>query len=209
MKKWGYILLAVLVLMFYTRNLKLSTNKSTSIDVLVNKSNKLNKDYEPSDLIKLPLKYSNENKFLRKEAAINFYKLCDEAKKLGYEIIIVSAYRSYKYQKDLYNEYKKNYDKDYLDSCCSKPGYSEHQTGLAIDVSKFGDTYENFINTLEFKWMQRNSYKYGFILRYPKGKEKITGFKYEPWHFRYVGTKVAKIIYENNLTLEEYHKKYK
>ena len=88
--------------------------------------------------------------------------------------------------------------------CSAKPGHSEHQTGLSIDVEGSNLDYDLFAESKEFNWMKNNAHKYGFILRYPKGKEHITGFKYEPWHYRYVGKDVASYIYKNNITLEEY-----
>ena len=89
--------------------------------------------------------------------------------------------------------------------CSARKGHSEHQTGLAVDVSDIFGEYDDFANTKEFEWMMDNAYKYGFILRYPKYKTDITGFKYEPWHYRYIGIDMAKYLYNNNLTLEEYY----
>ena len=86
----------------------------------------------------------------------------------------------------------------------ARAGHSEHQTGLAVDVSNSSLDYDNFESTKEFYWMKNNAHKFGFILRYPKASFHITGFKYEPWHYRYVGIKIATYIYKNNLTLEEY-----
>ena len=127
-----------------------------------------------------------------------------DAKEVGLNIIAVSTYRSYFYQQELYNNYVKTMGEKKALLASAKPGHSEHQTGLALDVMGSNGDYNKFENTPEFKWMRHNAYKYGFILRYPKGKEHITGFKYEPWHYRYVGKKIAKEIYENNITLEEY-----
>ena len=187
---------------FY-KNIKLVTNPN-KIDVLVNKNNILEKYYHPYDLKKINEKYSNKNKYLRKEACKQFEKMAKDALKQGYYIKAISTYRSYFYQKELYNHYIKTMGKKKALIASAKPGHSEHQTGLAVDISgSFGD-YNNFDKTPEFKWVKNNSYKYGFILRFPKGKEKTTGFKYEPWHYRYVGIKKAKYIYLNNLTLEEY-----
>jgi D-alanyl-D-alanine carboxypeptidase len=205
-----------MILFFYTRNINLFGNnfyknikdieKPKKIDVLVNKNNRLDKFYRPNDLIKLNINYSNKDKYLRKEAAKNFEKLSKEAKKEGYSIIAVSTYRSYFYQKELYEYYVKTLGKEKALKASAKPGHSEHQTGLAVDVMGSNGDYNLFESSEEFKWMIDNSYKYGFILRYPKGKENITGFKYEPWHYRYVGIKLATYLYENNLTLEEYEK---
>jgi len=158
----------------------------------------------PSDLVILNIKYSNANKELRKEAAASFELLSADALLLGYRIVAVSAFRDYDYQKKLYNYYVKEKGRSYADSCSARPGHSEHQTGLAVDVEGSNHDYNNFEDTNEFYWMKNNAHRYGFILRYPEGKEKITGFKYEPWHYRFVGVDVATYIFENNLTLEEY-----
>ncbi len=175
--------------------------------VLVNKTRRLPKDYVPNDLEKIDPKYANEDKYLRKVAKEAFEKLSEHAKKEGYQIIAVSAYRDFDYQKELFHSYVEAKGIQYASLCCAEAGHSEHQTGLALDVMGSNMDYDDFESSIEFPWMQKNAYRYGFILRYPKGKEKITGFKYEPWHYRYVGEKIAKEIYEQNLTLEEYLKK--
>ena len=180
--------------MFY-KNIKTIENPNELL-VLVNKNNKLDKNYVPNDLEEINVKYSNEGKFLRKDAKEAFETLSSDASKLGYKVIAVSAYRNY--------EYQEKYGIEYALSCSAKPGHSEHQTGLAVDVMGSNNSYDDFEFSDEFEWMRDNAYKYGFILRYPKGKENITGFKYEPWHYRYVGKEVAKIIYEKNIVLEEY-----
>ena len=210
-----YLFLAFLIVLFYTKNLNIFGNRfykniknidnPDDINVLVNKNNKLSQSYIPGDLIMLNRKYANEYKYMREIAAINFEKLSEDAYKLGYKIVAVSTYRSYSYQEELFNTYVKNKGKEYALKCSAKAGHSEHQTGLAVDVMGSNNDYDNFENSIEFEWMKNNAYKYGFILRYPKDKTKITGFKYEPWHYRYVGD-IAPYLYENNLTLEEYKK---
>ena len=172
--------------------------------VLVNKNNRLKSNYIPNDLVKLDINYSNKDKYLKKNAAYSFYKLSKDAKKLGFRIIIVSGYRSYEYQDKLFSYYVLEKGLDYALMCSAKPGHSEHQTGLAIDVEGSNYDYNLFEKSKDFNWMKNNAHKYGFILRYPKGKEYITGFKYEPWHYRYVGNEVAKYIYEHKITFEEY-----
>ena len=203
MKKYILIIIYTLFLTGCTKKIS-EIKKPNNLLVLVNKYNKLTNDFIPSNLIKLDINYSHNNKYLKKEAALSFYQLSKEAKKLGYNITIVSGYRSYEYQDKLFSDYVINKGLDYALMCSAKPGHSEHQTGLAIDVEGSNKDYNSFENSKEFNWMKTNAHKYGFILRYPKGKEQITGFKYEPWHYRYVGKKVANFIYTNNLTLEEY-----
>lgn len=209
-----YTVLTLLILIFYTKDINLFGNNYykniktiTEPDiylVLVNKEYKLPENYVPSKLELISNEFANENKYLREEARIAFETLSKNAKELGYRIIAVSTYRDYEYQNKLYNMYVEEKGLDYADKCSARPGHSEHQTGLAVDVEGSNHDYDEFENSKEFIWMKENAYKYGFILRYPKGKEKITGFKYEPWHYRYVGTKDAKYIYKHNLTLEEY-----
>ena len=189
---------------FYT-NIKIINNPD-SLDVLVNKNNKLPENYVPDNLEILDTKYSYENKLLRKEAKQMFEKLSSDASNIGYKIIATSTYRSYEYQSNLYNYYVKEKGLEYADLCSARPGHSEHQTGLAVDVEGSNNSYDDFEKSIEFNWMKKNAHKYGFILRYPKGKEHITGFKYEPWHYRYVGIEIATIIYNKNITFEEYIK---
>lgn len=213
-KKCVYIVLALLILVFYTKDIDFFYKKikdiknPDSLMVLVNKLNRLQSNYVPHDLEQISLNYATNNKFLRKEAKENFEKLSSDAKKLGYSIIAVSAYRDYDYQENLFNNYVKEKGENYALKCSAKAGHSEHQTGLSVDVMGSNNDYDEFEKSKEFDWMKNNSYKYGFILRYPKGKEYITGFKYEPWHYRYVGKDVASIIYTEGITLEEYYKKY-
>ncbi|MBP3460870.1 MAG: M15 family metallopeptidase [Bacilli bacterium] len=211
MKKYILIIIFILFIIgcdndFY-KNIKDIKNPNDTL-VLVNKNNKLKNDFIPDNLVKLDLNYSHAEKYLKEEAALEFYKLSEEAKKLNYRIVAVSGYRSYTYQEKLFEYYVETKGMNYTLMCSAKPGHSEHQTGLAIDVEGSNLDYNLFEKSKEFEWMKKNAHKYGFILRYPKGKENITGFKYEPWHYRYVGKEVATIIYNNKLTFEEYHKKF-
>lgn len=191
--------------MFY-KNVK-KIKKPNIITVLVNKNNKLNENYTPKDLVKVDKFFSTKECFLRKKVKRKFEKLCRYALKKGFSIKAVSCFRSYDYQKKIYNEYLKETGKEYTDNCSARPGFSEHQTGLAIDIQGSTGTYDDFDKTKEFTWMIDNCYKYGFILRYPVGKENITGFKYEPWHYRYIGKSKAKKIYKKRITLEEFLKR--
>ena len=138
-----------------------------------------------------------------------FNKMKSDAKEEGIILNIRSGYRSYETQETLYNNYiaKDGFEK--ASRYSAKPGHSEHQTGLAIDittedtVTSIGDWFND---TKQAEWLYNNAYKYGFILRYPKGKEHITGYKYESWHYRYIGTEHSKNFAMNDLTLEEYLK---
>lgn len=173
-------------------------------DILINKDNSF-ENYQ-LDLVKLNNLYCNKEMYLDKEASLSFENMCNAAYKLNKNIKGVSGYRDYEYQKKLFEYYSDTYGLDYALKCSAKPGHSEHQSGLAIDIMGSNMDYNKFEDSEEFDWVSSNCYKYGFILRYPKGKEEITGFKYEPWHYRYVGIDAATYIYQNNLTLEEYKK---
>ena len=200
------IVCILFLILFENSNFYKNINIIKKIDdyeYIVNKNNKLESDYIPPDLEDIELRLACLNKFLRKEAQINFERMAKDAKDKGYNIVAVSAYRSYNYQEKLYNNYVVDKGFYYADIASARPGHSEHQTGLAVDVADLSLDYDNFDKTKEFKWMINNSYKYGFILRYPKAKFHITGFKYEPWHYRYVGIKLASYLYKNNLLLEE------
>lgn len=182
-------------------------NISDDILILVNKYNYLSSDYEPNDLEVVDTNYSYWGS-LRSEAALAFSEMVTVASQEGLKIINTSPYRSWELQNALYNNYVNSDGVKAADRYSARPGYSEHQTGLAVDVLTPTSNLDTFKNTKEFIWMQENSYKYGFILRYKAGMEYITGYMYEPWHYRYVGIEAAKTIYEEDLTFEEYYYYY-
>lgn len=189
---------------FYSENY--DSNLEDESLILVNKYYHLKENYEPNDLITLPSNYNKGlNSSMRKEAADAFMEMADAALLDNITIKNASAYRSYTYQKDLYDKYVKKDGKEKADIYSARPGYSEHQTGLCTDINIVDSSFDN---TKESKWLKENAYKYGFILRFPKEKEDITGYKYESWHYRYVGKKAAKIIHDDDLTLEEYYAFY-
>ena len=173
--------------------------KDKGILTLINKYNYVTKDYIPNDLIE-----TNGLK-INKEAYDNFLKMKEDINKDNLNIRIISAYRTYEYQENLYNNYLKKDKQELVDSYSARPGYSEHHTALAIDIDNNNLDFNKFHLTKEFTWMQENAYKYGFILRYPKDKENITGYSYEPWHYRYVGKDIAEYIKKHNSTYEEYY----
>lgn len=181
--------------------------------ILVNKENLLASDYEPEELIeiheptgsKLDKTYVNR---LNIDAYNAFKKMQTAALKEKFEIFIDSSYRTYQYQEKIFNNCILQKGLEHAQKFVAVPGGSEHQTGLAIDIifRRNNEMIENQTeNDPEIQWMFTNAYKYGFILRYPKGKEKITGFNFEPWHFRYVGKELAKKLYISDITLEEYY----
>lgn len=173
--------------------------------ILVNKYIYMDDNYIPDHLEDLDLSYSRSGMKLVNTAKIALEKMVNAAKKDGYNIRVMSSYRSYNYQVNLYNKYVENDGKDAADTYSARPGYSEHQTGLCIDIDDGVINYTNFENSKSFNWMQENAHKYGFILRYPKDKTEITGYTYESWHYRYVGEKIASYIKKHNITLDEYY----
>ncbi|WP_040204257.1 M15 family metallopeptidase [Neobacillus jeddahensis] len=197
-----------------------STQQDTSIQVisdpevipvLVNKKNKLPESYNPSDLVFPDIPFTFKEKLpkreMRTEAADAIEKLFAGANQDGVSLLGVSAYRSHETQTALFNHYVSMDGYDSALTYSALPGTSEHETGLAIDVTGGNGkcaAEECFEGTLEAEWLQNHAAEYGFIIRYPKGKESITGYKYEPWHLRYVGEAIAKEIMNRGITLEEY-----
>ncbi|EPY2272088.1 M15 family metallopeptidase [Clostridium sporogenes] len=178
--------------------------------LLVNRQNRLYETYLPKDLIVPNIRFiSNgdpEVRKIRKVAGEALEKLFNAAETENIVLLGVSGYRNYSYQVNVYNNSVYRNGKQHADKYVAQPGTSEHQTGLAIDIvsNEYTNLDEIFVNTRAYKWLKENCYKYGFIIRYPKGKEDITGYKFEPWHIRYVGIDVATEIMNRNITLEEY-----
>ncbi|QIB70391.1 M15 family metallopeptidase [Aminipila butyrica] len=195
------------------RRAALKKDLEQGLFLLVNKENSVSRDYKPEDLT--AVKYfapdrPEQGRYLRAKAADAFHELSEAAAAEGYEIIVTTAYRSYGFQETLYSNYVKTHGQAEADTFSAQPGKSEHQTGLAADVSSPSVQYQltrDYIDTPEGKWLNDNAYKFGFIIRFPKGKEDITGYVYEPWHIRYVGKTAAKEIFDEGLTLEEYVEK--
>lgn len=199
------ILITILIIFSINKNKENNINIKKVNDykyILVNKKNKLSRDFKPNNLVKVN-KCSLDNFYLEEETANAYEKMCLDSINKGLNISITSAYRSYNEQEKLYNSYLKLYGKNYVDKYVALPGHSEHQTGLAIDLESL--EYDIFKNSKEYLWIKENAYKYGFIIRYQKGKEKITGYGAEEWHIRYVGKNAAEYIYKNNITFEEYY----
>lgn len=173
---------------------------------IVNKDHKLSSSYKP------PLKtIPRTSKQMTPEAVAAFEKMRKAAKKDGISLTAVSGYRSYARQKALFAYYSRKLGATQAARVSARPGTSEHQTGLAMDVGASNGRCvisKCFANTREGKWVAKNSHKYGFIMRYPKGTEKITGYDFEPWHFRYVGSAIAKDMKSKKVkTLEQYYTK--
>ncbi|MET3697338.1 D-alanyl-D-alanine carboxypeptidase [Bacillus oleivorans] len=184
----------------------------TAITVMVNKSFKLPDSYRPADLARpsVAFVFGNqqlEKALLREEAARALENMFAQAKKEEITLLAASGFRSFETQTVLFENEVKQVGYEKASMAVAYPGTSEHQTGLAMDITAASVNYiltEEFGEKPEGKWLANNAHKFGFILRYPLGKESITGYQYEPWHFRYVGTEMATEIFENKLTLEEY-----
>jgi D-alanyl-D-alanine carboxypeptidase len=189
-----------------------SLTDPTSIWVITNKQHALQpKDYIPNDLVvpKVPLRVpGNESMQLRQEAATALETMFQAAAKDSVQLMLSSGYRSYNYQVNLYNGYVAAQGQAVADTQSARPGYSEHQTGLAADVeptSKHCEVEPCFGSTPEGQWVAANAYKYGFIVRYQTGYEDITGYEPEPWHIRYVGTPLATELHRTSTaTLEQF-----
>jgi len=179
--------------------------------ILVNRINSLPPDYVPGDLMRPGVFFDTsgdlERHYLRKPAALALEDLFVHAARNGLYLAAVSGYRSFSRQKEIYENNLKTKGFEHTNMYSAKPGQSEHQTGLAMDISTrliHYDLVEAFADTVEGKWVEKNCHHFGFILRYPKNKTKITGYAYEPWHLRYVGYRAAVKIRDMHLTLEEY-----
>ena len=178
--------------------------------VLVNKYNQLPNDYIPENLVNINIKCAiNHHMFTIKEVKEAFEEMCMDLKSIGLNIKVLSAYRNYDSQMKLYTRYVERDGEEAANTYSAKPGHSEHQTGLALDVKNNTLSFTEFDKTLEYTWLKSNAHQYGFIIRYPKNKEHITGYKYEPWHLRYVGIETATEMLEQDLTFDEYYSKKK
>ncbi len=186
-------------------------NDPSSLWVVASKDHPLSRqDYRPDDLVFLKddsrTDKSQDERSLREIAVSDYHAMMDEAKKLGYDLMIGSGFRSYNLQKLYYTNYVAKSGEAAANKYSAKPGSSEHQTGLAADVApRSMECYISvcFGDMAAGKWIAENSYKYGFIVRYPADKTEITKYQYEPWHLRYVGIPLATALHQSNLTLDE------
>ncbi|MBH0228682.1 D-alanyl-D-alanine carboxypeptidase family protein [Halobacillus yeomjeoni] len=182
-----------------------------SIQVVVNKQRKLPEGYMPPNLVipDVPFYFSEDlpKKKMRSEAAQALEKMFAAAEKDGVELVAASGYRSYDRQKTIYQGYVNQYGEEKANTFSAKPGTSEHQTGLAMDITSAQLAFkldQSFRQTDEGTWLAEHAHEFGFIIRYPKGKDEITGYTYEPWHLRYVGEEISTDIHKQELTLEEF-----
>lgn len=178
---------------------------------VINKHAALPGDYEPHDLVvpnvRFPFPEDSPKKQLRTPAARALEQLFDAAEEAGHILFAQSGYRSYDTQVSLFERYAEEHGEEAANLFSARPGESEHQSGLAMDITSEAVGYQltvDFGDTPEGKWIADNAHLFGFIIRYPEGKEAITQYQYEPWHLRYVGVRAATEMKEKDWTLEEY-----
>ena len=171
--------------------------------ILVNKYYQLAQDYVPEDLVYIDPAVGRGR--IREKVYEAYLKLLEDAEALGYDLYIVSSFRSYDYQDGLYNKYLATDPREVVDTYSARPGHSEHQTGMALDVTVPGYSLDDFGKTDAAKWLNENCCHYGFIIRYPADKTNITGYIEEPWHIRYLGIETAEDVYAHHMTYDEYY----
>ncbi len=194
-----------------TKERSIYIDDPSAVTAVVNKNRMLESTYVPNDLVGITVTStkSGSNNMIRSAVLPNLEAMFAAAEGDSIKLTVTSAYRSYSTQTSLFNGYINSHGLDAALKFSAPPGASEHQTGLSLDIGEVNGTYDNF--STDFgkgkagKWLANNAHLYGFVLRYPNGKESVTTYQYEPWHFRYVGVEEASKIYESGLTLEEYY----
>ena len=185
-----------------------ATDISKNELMLVNKYNYLSEDYVPENIVNISSSYAYANNKIKEEVLEKFIDMSNAAKYEDIVLIINSSYRPYSDQDKIWNSRKATSGKEKADAYAARAGFSEHQTGLAIDIAQFNYAADDFEDTPAFAWLQNNAHKYGFILRFTKDGEDITGYSYESWHYRYVGVDTATKVKNENITYDEYYAYY-
>lgn len=188
-------------------------SKPNDVNTLINKYYQLDKNYEPSDLVLIndaytsnkDLSYGYRNQLASRKIYNDFAALRSECKKKGISLYVVSGYRSTANQENSYQHMVNTFSIERADRTCSRPGHSEHTTGLACDIALDDYSFENITTHPSYQWFVSILADYGFIIRYPDGKNEFTGYDYEPWHIRYLGKKLAKKVIDSSLTYDEYY----
>ena len=185
------------------------TDLSKNEQILVNKFYQLDENFKRDDLINIPLMYSYSGNMASQEVVNSYIEMQKKVKEeLGITLMVNSSFRTYQDQEEIYKQFSSK-GKEYADSYAARPGFSEHQTGLAIDITSTANPTSNaFKESNEYTWLKEHCHEYGFIHRYPEGKENITGYNTESWHFRYVGKKIATQIFNEGITFDEYYAYY-
>ena len=185
------------------------TDVEKGILLNVNKYYTLPEDFTPIDISDISLRYSYSGNKVTKEANDAYASMWNAANRAGFTLIVNSSFRDFTSQDRVYNNIKASSGQKEADKVAARPGHSEHQTGLAIDVFEVGNqSTETFKDSPAYTWLQENAHLYGFIERYPENKEYLTGYSFEAWHWRYVGEDVAKIVHDENITYDEYYAYY-
>ena len=192
--------------------LELNTNEDLSMLMNVNKFYALSETYTPENLKNIDLTYAYDEEGKNKlidYAYDKFLELWQAANDQGFYLMVTSSYRDYESQKEIYDYRVSNWGERKADETAARPGHSEHQTGLVIDMtSKTEPLADSFTDSEAYKWLKENAYKYGFIERYPEGKTYLTGYSPESWHWRYVGLEAAKTMHDEDITFDEYYAFY-
>ncbi len=194
---------------FYSNVQKTNVDHDDQYLILVNKFNKLPEDFEPGEIESIGSMYAYADRYIESYVYERFREMWHAASQEDLTLIITSGYRDYETQERIYSSYLATRGKDAADRISARPGHSEHQLGYAVDIVTHGyGLVVEFEESDEFAWLVDNAHRFGFILRYPDDAEHITGYLYEPWHYRYVGEEVATYIYENQITYDEYYNFY-
>ena len=192
--------------------LELNTNEDLGMLMNVNKFYALSETYTPENLKNIDLTYAYDEEGKNKlidYAYDKFLELWQAANDQGFYLMVTSSYRDYESQKEIYDYRVSTWGERKADETAARPGHSEHQTGLVIDMtSKTEPLADSFTDSEAYKWLKENAYKYGFIERYPEGKTYLTGYNPESWHWRYVGLEAAKTMHDENITFDEYYAFY-
>lgn len=192
---------------FYEHDIDTDIEKGILINV--NKYYTLPEDFEPMDISDISIRYSYSGNRITKEANDAYVSMWNAAKEEGLTLIVNSSYRTHASQERVYNNIKASSGEKEADKVAARPGHSEHQTGLAIDVFEIGNqATSTFKDSPAYTWLKENAHLYGFIERYPEDKEYLTGYEFEAWHWRYVGEEVATIIHNEGITFDEYYAYY-
>lgn len=188
----------------YTNTIETPDADKTSM--LVNKTYYLSSSYRPQNVVTLSRVYAAEGKELAGEAATAFEAFADAGRNVGVTFFVTSAYRSYEAQEELHQLYVNSYGEEWADERSARAGFSEHQTGLTVDIAATNeDDKKDFEDTLAYQWTSTNCHDYGWIIRFPKGKEQITGYIFESWHYRYLGKELATAVVNSGLTYDEFY----
>ena len=191
---------------------ELETDTSLNEQMIVNKFYALSVDYTPENLVSIPLDYSygteGENQLIE-YAYDKFLDLWQAAHDEGFYLMVTSSYRDYASQKEIYDYRKATQGERKADETAARPGHSEHQTGLVVDMTSTTEpSATDFSESEAYKWLKEHAHEYGFIERYPADKEYLTGYSPESWHWRYVGIEAATVMHEENITYDEYYAFY-